>query len=74
MQKYIEINWLQDVDIIQSDAFSPYIFNRNDVANISLVHIFILLIKKIFQKILLFIKNLKLQNNKISVSIAKKSY
>ena len=31
MQKYIEINWLQDVDIIQFNALSSYISNINDV-------------------------------------------
>ena len=33
MQKYIEINWQQDVDIIQFNFLSPYISNTNDVTN-----------------------------------------
>ena len=33
MQKYNEIDWLQDVDTIQHNELSPYIFNINDVSN-----------------------------------------
>ena len=31
MQKYIEIDWLQDVDTIQRNALSPYISNTNEM-------------------------------------------
>ena len=75
MQKYIEINWLQDVDIIQCNALSSYISNTNDVMkSLSLVPIFISLLYKIISENTSFIKNLKLQNDKISVSIVKKLY
>ena len=33
MQKFIEIDWLQNVDIIQRNALSQYIYNTNDVSN-----------------------------------------
>ena len=33
MQKYIKIDWLQNVDTIQRYALSPYISNTNDVSN-----------------------------------------
>ena len=33
MEKYIEIDWLQDVDAIQRNDLSPYISNTNDVEN-----------------------------------------
>ena len=29
MKKYIEINWLQDVDIIQRNVLSPYFYLDN---------------------------------------------
>ena len=36
MKKYIEINWLQDVDIIQCNALSPYISDINDARIIAI--------------------------------------
>ena len=62
MQKYIEINWLQDINIIQCTAYNyPYISAPN-----SLINSCHLLLEYIS-----FIKNLLLQNNKLSVSIVK---
>ena len=58
MQKYIEINWLHDVDIIQCNALSPYI---SDTIAIS-IPIFILY-KKYLRKYFIFIKNVLFQNN-----------
>ena len=56
MQKYIEINWLQDVDIIHCNALSPYIYDTNDLTNNC----------DLYQYLYhYFIKNLKMQNNKI---------
>ena len=51
MKKYIEIDWLQNVNTIQRNELFPYISNISENAY--------------------FIKNLKLQNNRISVSIIK---
>ena len=33
MEKYIDIDWLQDVDTIQRNELTPYISNTNDVSN-----------------------------------------
>ena len=57
MQKYIKINRLQDVDIIQCNALSVYIYNRNDaMKSLSLIPIFIISYMELFQKILLLLK------------------
>ena len=37
MQKYIEIDWLQDVDTIQKNALFPYISNTNNVSRYTLI-------------------------------------
>ena len=53
------------------------ISNTNDVANnchVGIKPIFISSYKIYFRKFFFFIRNLKLQNNKISVSIVKKLY
>ena len=56
MQKYIDIDWLQYVDIIQRNALSPYISKTNDVTNkLRLVSI-LPLYNKLFQKMLLLLK------------------
>ena len=46
MKKYIEINWLQDVDIIQRNVLSPYIYNINDVTNNCDLYLYLYYYKK----------------------------
>ena len=51
MQKYIEIDWLQDVDIIQRNALSSYISDTNDVSNNYDYYLYLYYyIKKYFRK------------------------
>ena len=78
LQKAIEINWLQDINIIKCTAQFPYISATNSLMNtchmllLSFFHNII--IQKIISELTSIIKNLLLQNNKISVSIVKKLY
>ena len=57
MQKYIEIKWLKDVNIIQCTALPPYISATNDLMNnCQFIVIFILLYNELFQKMFLLLK------------------
>ena len=69
----IEINWLQDIDIniIQCNALSPYISDKDCLMNNCHLLLYLYYYLKIISDDASFITNLLLQNNIISVSIVK---
>ena len=55
MKKYIEIDWLQNVDKIQRNELSPYVSNSNDVSNNCDVYLYLYYsIKNYFIKKLIY--------------------
>ena len=75
-EKYIEINWLQDINIIQLTVYVPYISATNGVMNNCHLLLFIFL-QNYYTKnyfIMFFYQNMLLLNNNKSVSNVKKLY